>query len=429
MKVGLVAGYGRVRTLVGTNSVSLIALSRIVAMFLTLITAPVIARALGPEGRGEAATALAAFALVPILVSLGVPLEVRRASVKGDWSRIIRASRDLSVMMFVPSGLIAFLLSVFIFRSMSSEAALVAFTGALCAPLTVSWLCDQSALIALSRYRAVAAIQVAQSIVYVLLVALAFAFSVLSVPVVLCANILGSLVTCGLGIYLTRVTFLGPRASRRSLLAGGIKYAGSGIAEAASNRLDQLLVLPLIGAYGAGLYSVAVTISSIPLSVGHALGAHFFNESAKAEAKDLSGLSGFGLRSGFLASFMVSLSLGVLSPFVVPLVFGAEFSGSIPVVVVSLIGSVAMTTAYVGSMMLAARGRGGMMTSSQVVSLVVGLCGLYLLAPRLGAPGVAFASTIAYFSLLVIVLLALRIRGSDLLLRRSDFVQLVRVLK
>lgn len=423
------AGVNKLRTIYGSNSVSLIAISRVGATVLTLLSAPIIARAIGPAGRGETATALAAFALVPIIISLGVPLEIRRASVKGNDGPIIRAARDICLVLFIPAGFISALLCYFIFASMPQSVLLVAAVGVLAAPLTVSWLCDQSVLIARESYRGVAVMQLCQPLVYVILIFAAMVVNRISVAFVLSANLAGTVATFFLGLWLCRASLRGSRRNRRSVLRGGVRYSGSAIAEAASNRFDQLLILPLIGAYGAGLYSVAVTISAIPLSIGHALGAHFFNTTARASSDLLNSVSSFALRAGFVASAAFSLALCAVAPFLVPLVFGQDFSASIPAVLVSQFGSVAMTTAYVGSMVLAAQGKGSLMTAAQLMSLVTGLIALYALAPRFGAVGASMASALGYVVLLTVVICALRVRLSALIPKVGDVRSVISTLR
>ncbi|WP_269747013.1 MULTISPECIES: oligosaccharide flippase family protein [unclassified Rhodococcus (in: high G+C Gram-positive bacteria)] len=409
----------RLFQLISGNSVSLVAVSRLVSMFLTLLTAPLIARAIGPDGRGETATALAAFGIVPIVVGFGLPLELRRIIATQNVRSAIRASRDICFLLIFPCLIIALLLYVTIFSSMQLSVAIIASTGVALAPLCISWLCDQSVMIARENYRSVAYIQLAQPICYVGLIVIGFSVDVLTVQYVLIANICGMIVTFLVGLHVCRASFFGTRTRRRNLVRGGLKFAGSAIAETATNRLDQLLVLPLIGGFATGLYSVAVTISSIPLSIGHALGAHFFNVSAKSPVPDRA-VSGASIRLGFIAAALCAIPICVVSPVVVPLIFGDEFSAAINLVLISQGGSVMMTSAYVGSMVLAGQGEGRRMLLAQVSSLAVGIPLLFILAPQFSAIGASIASVAGYFTLLVIVSISLGIGFRDLIPRLSD---------
>lgn len=410
------------------NSVSLVAISRVVSMVLTLMTAPIIARAIAPVGRGETATAIAAITIVPILVGFGLPLEMRRRSATRNSRSSVRAARDLCVLLFFPSALVSAILFFTVFSSMPFAVAVTASVGVVLAPLSVSWLCDQSVMIGRGNFRAVALIQLAQPVMYVSIVAFGFAFGLITVQYVIVANLAGVVSAFAVGLHVCRASFLGTRDLRKSVVRGGIKYAGSSIVEASANRLDQILVLPLIGAFGAGLYSIAVTVSSIPLSIGHALGAHFFNLSARQEPSARS-VGGDAIRSAtvLVAVFVAPIALAV--PFLVPVVFGSDFEQAIPSVLVSLIGSVFMTIAYVGSMVLAGAGRGGMMTYAQLGCLIVGISLLYLLAPIWGALGASVASASGYFVLFAIIVVSLKIRPSELFPKVGDIRYAIGVLR
>ena len=410
------------------NSVSLVASSRMASMALTLLTAPIIARAIAPTGRGETATAIAAIAIVPILVGFGLPLEIRRRSATRNARASIRACRDLCIVLLLPSVLISVLLFFTIFSSMSTEVAITACVGVVLAPLSVSWLCDQSVMIGRGNYRAVALIQLAQPVMYVSIVGVGFVFGLITVQYVIVANLTGVVVAFLVGLHVCRASFIGTRDSRRSLLRGGVKYAGSSIVEASANRLDQILVLPLIGAFGAGLYSVAVTASSIPLSIGHALGAHFFNLSARQDP-EARPVGAEAIRSTIVLVLAFVVPMAIAVPFLVPVVFGADFEKAVPAVLVSLIGSVFMTVAYVGSMVLAGAGRGKTMTYAQLGCLVVGISLLYLLAPIWGALGASVASSAGYFVLLSTIIVSLKIRPAELFPHFSDMRAAVGVLK
>lgn len=401
------------------NSVSLVAISRIVSMGLTLMTAPIIARAIAPVGRGETATAIAAITIVPIFVGFGLPLEIRRRAATRDSRSSVRAARDVCAVLFLPSALISLILFFTVFSSMPHAVAITASVGVGLAPLSVSWLCDQSVMIGRGNFRAVALIQLAQPVMYVLIVSVGFLVGVITVQYVIVANLAGVFLAFVVGLCVCRASFLGARDSRKSVVGGGVKYAGSSIVEASANRLDQILVLPLIGSFGSGLYSIAVTVSSIPLSIGHALGAHFFNLSARQEPSARS-VGGEAIRSSIvLVSIFVAI-IALTVPFLVPVIFGPDFEGAVPSVLVSLVGSLFMTIAYVGSMVLAGAGRGRTMTYAQLGCLIVGISLLYIFAPIWGALGASVASALGYFVLLVIIIVSLKVRLLEMVPRMVD---------
>lgn len=388
--------------------------ARIGAAGLALISSPVVARAIGPDGRGETAAAIALFFLVPVLLSLGLPLEVRRRAATGEGESAIRGARLIALLTTGPSLVIALVCYLTIFSGFSPEARMIASVGVLLAPLTFSWMCDMSFLVAHQRFRDVFIIQMVQPALFTFLVIGAWLAGEATTASVLLANMIGFTATFFVGLGLTRIPLRGNRSGLRQLWRSSLGYGGSAVAETASFRLDQIIVLPLIGAYEAGLYSVAATIAAIPVALGQALGAAFFTPIARSSPGGRRAIQAEATRVGIVVALASVPPAIVLSVFGIPLVFGSSFSNSVPAAVVALLGSGILLVSYVVSMALAADRKGGRMTAAQGISLGFAIILLLLLGPPLGAVGAALASSLGYLALLVILLVGLRIHPREI---------------
>ncbi|CAN5330743.1 polysaccharide biosynthesis C-terminal domain-containing protein [soil metagenome] len=402
---------------------SLIAIANILAAGLALLTAPIVARAIGPEGRGETAAAIAAFAIVPIFLALGVPLEIRRLAATNDESGAVRTARRLWVVALVPSIAAALVLDYLVFDSLTLPGRMLAGLGIALAPVSMAWMTDLNVLVARANYRGVFATRLAQPVVYLILVSCAWVLDIANVPTILAAGIMGNVFTAILSTVLVKISFRGPRSEYRPLLKRGASFAGSTAAEAASYRLDQLLVLPLIGAQQAGYYSIATTIGALPLAVGHALGATYFRDVAKANSRARKALMRGAVRASIAAAFATCLFFLATIPFAIPLVFGSAFAGAVQPAMISMTGSFFLVVSFVCSMTLAADSRGRQMTIAQTVCLAAGMLLLYLLAPPWEASGAAIASAISYSLLLTLLLFSIRIAPSRLVPRKKDFAE------
>jgi len=406
------------------DSPSLIVLGRIVVAGLALVSAPIIARAIGPEGRGETATAAALAYLLPVVLGLGIPIEVRRRLAGTGDASVLRTARIVAAMLF-PFGLVlAWIAYGSIFSTFESQARIWASLLLVLAPLTVSWLSDTSAYLATGRLRSYFAIQVTQPTVYLLGVLVFWLSGAATTATVLTSSATATVVTFLVGIFLSRSLPRRTPVRVLSLVRGGVRFAGAGIAEAVANRIDQVIVLPLIGAVQAGYYSVAVTIGTVPLAFAHALGSRYFNALSSAVAageEDLTVIKGRSFRSSLAVGLLIAGCLATASPMAIPLLFGQGFAPAVVPTLVALVGSVFMVAAYVASLLLAAEARGGRMTVAQVVSAAVGVGALTILGPMLGALGAALASVVGYLVLLLLGGLFLRLRGVDWLVRPGDF--------
>ncbi len=410
--------------LVRSNLPIQITIANSVGFGLTFLTIPIVTRGIGSVGRGETAAALAAFAVVPTIVGLGIPLELRRRFASGRDEASTRAGRDLFCMAFPVSAVVGLLFVWTIYSEVSRDLQLIALLGIAATPLAASWAADAGAMVGSGRYRAVAALRLVQPLVTLLVVGGFAAFTELSAPVVLGAAVASMAVTAAFGFSLNRASIRGARADRRSLASAGAKYAGSAVAESASSRLDQAIVLPLIGASAAGQYTVAAAIGLLPLAVGQAMAADYFRAAAVARTSEaLDGVCRTAIREGLSLIAPVCLIFVTVAAPLCPLVFGSEFSQAARLLWLLLPGSVAVALGYIASMLLAAQGKGRVMTQIQIGGVVLGISVLLLLGPRWGAAGAAAASSAGFIGVLCAQLIALKVPATALVPSWQDAVR------
>lgn len=402
------------------NVPTLIVVGRLASTASSLLSAPIVARALGPEGRGESAAAIAMFFIIPVVVALGMPLEVRRESARNPVANVLHGARVYCWITLIPSLVVAGLLFVTLFRSFPFDARMVATAGVALAPLSVSWACDTSALVSHGRYAGVLAIQIAQPVIYVPLVAALWLSDTAALWTVLSAYLAGTASAFCVGLFCTRRLLKGPRVRPRRLLRGSVKFSGAAIAEVASNRLDQALALPVLGAANAGIYSIAITIASAPIALAHALNAATFPALARSEGSVRRERQRASLRMAAALSVVVCPLTAVIGWPLIPLVFGSDFADARMPFLLALPGTAMVIVAFLASMSLAAEGKGAWMAMGQFTGLVFGLTLLFILGSIYGSSGAAIASSIAYISLLSILLFALRLTPLSISPRSAD---------
>jgi len=414
----------------GLDRPYLIAVTRLLSAFLSLASAFVLARALGPEGRGQIATAIAVTTLLPIVLGIGIPLVVRRETARaGSPDQVVRTARRFALLVTGPAIAIGFICSTTFLGSLDSGAQLAFIISASTAPASVLWICDANVLFAQGRSAAFALTDLLPTGVNVALIVVGAMVSDLTVTYAIVVNWVASIATLILTSWLVRVPLRGDARSLRSTLEEGIRYSGSQIAEMASHRLDQVLALPVVGAFQAGLYSVAATVALLPLALGQALGASSYRSFARARDEvDASVRSTVVLRVAFVTACVAVAPMAAVSPWLVPFALGRAFEDAVVPVLLSLLGSLALVVSYVASVALAARGRGWIMTVAQVIGLVAGISALILLAPPLGAVGLSLASTIGYWACAFVCVGAIRPTLRELAPRPSDLRRSVQLL-
>lgn len=392
--------------------------ANVAAMALSVATAPLIARSLGPDGRGETAAAIAAFTLVPVLLAIGVPLELRRRAAREDVASSVRTFRVLLLVGFIPAVGVAFLLDLLIFHSFSPTARAWVFAGLVMSPIVMSWSASASVLVAQGRYRAVAAVRLAQPAPFFAGAVALILLDQVSVASLLAANIASNVVAALVGAFLVRVKVRGHLAPIRPLLARGGAFAGSAVAEAASGKLPQILILPLLGAQDAGYFSVAATLAILPIALAQALGGPLLRDVSDARTPEQRrAVVESGVQSSVSVILVGTIALAAVVPLLVPLLFGPEFVPAIVPSLLMLIGAAGNAIALSVSMLLVGLGRGATMSLSQVLSLAVSTVLLFVLVKPFGLYGAVSASVIGAVVLVSALLFGLRVRPASVLPR------------
>lgn len=394
--------------------------SRVVAIGMTLLSAPILARGLGPEGRGETALAIGLLFTVPVFTSFGLHLTARRraaADEVGGLSSILA----FCIILFVPAALIAWFVVTVVGPRFDAPVKAVLFTGLLLAPCTVAWLAISGSLIGRGMFLRCALIEMAQSALYVVFVVALWIADQVSVVTVLASNISASVFTLFLALGIGRVQFRAARVSMRVLAKESFPFSFATSAQAASLRVDQIVGGVVSGSYALGIYSVAATVAALPVIIGQAVAAATFVTVARGEGADVVAQMARALRSCFALSVVVVLPATVLVPWIVPWLFGAEFSPAVPVAIVALCASTGAGCAVVLTSHLLARGHGVTLAIAQWSGVLVTALLILLLGGREGAMGIAVAAAVGVLTVLVIGLIDLRLplrlivpRGSDL---------------
>lgn len=400
---------------------AVIAASRLMTILLTLGTAPLVARTLGPEGRGVYAATLAALALSPVIFGIGMPVAIRRLTAAGRVDNHIRALYLLIPALCIPAALAVFPLIQFLIVHLTTAERL-SFTLAMVASvLYVTTLSAQSVFIAKARYLNVAALQSIQIVIVSFLTVAFFIADSLSISALLNFYSVATLATTCLSVAMLNIPLRGPRSSSRALMKEGSKYAISQVTEASAFSLYQLLAITALGPNSAGYLAVGMTIASLPIAVAHTVGAVAFREVANSGPRYVREVVARFLRVSTLLGVGTSASLIIITPVAVPLIFGNGFEPGVPLMIGVLLGCPALIVNYVGMQMLAAVGKGFRMATAQLGGIALGILLLYALGSRSlqGLAGIGVA--IGWTTTSALIMLSLPIGINLLIPRKRDF--------
>ena len=377
------------------GSVGKLTAANVVALVCACITGPIMARALGVDGRGELAAILAVLTIAPWLLDVGLAQWVARERARGaDRESLLGAALPVAIgaSMFAVIGAIP--LSHLIG---GDRPVVVTFlqVGLFAMPLAVALQTVSGLVLGEGRWNLYAGVRLVGSVAPVLVIVALAVAGALTVAAAAAAYLLANLLA---SVLLLRTLWGMRRLSasiRRSARAAsfGAKCWLSQVAGTANNRLDQVLMAALVPSRELGLYAVAVTIASLSYGLIQAVSAVLFPRVAEGEPD----LAARACRVTTFIVAMVAIALAALTPFMLPFVFGEEFAEAVPMVLVLLAASLPLAAAVVLSAALVAVDQPGATMRAELAGLVATIPLLILLLPSYGGRGAAAVSLLAYF--------------------------------
>jgi O-antigen/teichoic acid export membrane protein len=184
----------------------------------------------------------------------------------------------------------------------------------------------------------------------------------------------------------------------KQLFQYGIRSHLGTVTHGLNYKLDQMLISVLLPTQSLGYYVVAVSASGIANSLSNAYRLILFPTASRTksltETKKV--ISGFLVRT-FLSVSAISLALFVLFPVVIPFFYGQSFDGSIRPAQILLIAAVFAAVKDILAFSHRALNNPLTAAKSEIVGFLVTGISLVVLLPTLGIVGAALASLLSYF--------------------------------
>ena len=367
-----------------------------------IVNGILVARILGPAGKGDYYLLLLLPSTMMLLLQLGLPQSFLYYSARGQTVGIIAKSFVLTAVLSAFGFAVVLLLlpaiQDAILHGISSELvllALLALPFMLEAPLLAATVMGRQAV---RWYAAVTSLQAILSTVLLLISVVALGQGVAGATAVF--TIVMAIHATAFTVAALRVGRTVPRpgvASFGQLLTYGLRFYPGSLSAFFSYRIDVYLIALLLAdpSKSIGYYSMAVAFAEMLFLFPKAVGSIFFPHVAGSSRDDAD-------RQVALVSRVTLLISGLGAVFLVPcaVVFVwallPAFGASIPPFLVLLPGVVALSGANVVRGYVTGIGRPGIDSLVSVVALAVNMVANLLLIPRFGILGAASASLISY---------------------------------
>jgi O-antigen/teichoic acid export membrane protein len=205
---------------------------------------------------------------------------------------------------------------------------------------------------------------------------------------------------------------------------GSRAWVGS-LARFLNFRTDQILMGFMASEAALGVYAVAVNSSEVLLYLPAAMATALLPAAAAAQDGLRTEQALRAFRSAAVVTAVAGLAAALLGPLLLPVIFGAPFQASVAPFLWLLPGALGFAATAVFSYALVAGSSPGLSSVGPFVSLVLGIALDVVLIPRFGASGAAAAASAAFLAGGVAALAVFRRRNpfawrSLLLPQRSD---------
>ena len=374
----------------------------------------ILARALGPTGRGTIAFLIVTVLVAAKLAGLGI----------GEATAVFVAKRPEErgalfanvVLFMLGSGFVAAAVACGVLIALGDirpagiggpELAVIALAT------IVSALGDSGYVVLLggNRLRAVAVVTASASWLYALILAVLWATVGLSVLRAALAWTAAEGIRAVAFILQSRhgLERIRPRLDLllEAIRFGSRAWVGS-LARFLNFRTDQLLMGFLASEAALGIYAVAVNGSEVLLYLPAATATALLPAAARTETGVRAEQALRAFRSAAIVTVAAALAGAALGPILLPLVFGPAFDDSVAPFLWLLPGALGFAATAVFSYALVAASAPGLSSIGPLVSLVVGIALDLVLIPRFGASGAAAAASAAFLAGGCAALLAFR---------------------
>ncbi|HEX3921228.1 MAG TPA: oligosaccharide flippase family protein [Streptosporangiaceae bacterium] len=374
----------------------------------------IIARALGPAGRGEYAAVTAWFGVILMVGGMGQPAALcfHVARDPGQARGYVATSRAMMLVTGTVALAGGILLAPVLAHGKAEVTAAyrIAFAASILAFVGASYTFSLQA----RNLRWWNVVRLSQPVLSLACLVVLWRLRLLTLTAALLVLALTMLVQLGWAYYRCRSAGLAPGRAQtrlvRPLAAYGIAQIAALTPATVNARLDQLVLSQAVPAATLGRYAIAVSCTMLPLPVVAAVGNVAFPRLASRRHIDgrmyrLQWLS-IGGSACLAASVLVPLALA--APWLIPRVFGTGYAGVVPLLWLLTPAGVFLACNQVTGDILRGRKRPLVVARAEGLAAVFTVVLLVALLPLVGVYGAAIASAVAYGVALVMMLRSLR---------------------
>jgi O-antigen/teichoic acid export membrane protein len=386
------------------GSVNVVMLTYALDGVLALATSALIARALGPGGRGAYGLFVVSAAFLQMLLGLGIGNAViyyinkRELSVRDALGAINAITVAAVVLTAVIVGAIAPWAGGAVFGRGISPWLLIAAV-----PVLLNMAMMRLTLQALSRFVDLGIATIGQQAILLGFVAVAWsrddgtAWHYVAFLLVASVGAAAySLARIGFAEVDPRLMLRPAWQTIRKLARFGVQGEAGNVLQLANYRLDQYILRGFAGLSAVGIYAVGASLTEGIFILANAVALVLMPRLTAADEEETARTVPVATRNTIVVAAAGAVVLAVLAPLVLPAIYGSDYEDAVQALWLLLPGTVALTGSKVLASYIFSQGKPAVNTAITAVSLVVTLIADFALIPAFGVNGAAGASSLAY---------------------------------
>jgi O-antigen/teichoic acid export membrane protein len=378
---------------------------QIVALIVTIVNSAIIARVLGPDGKGILALVLLTPNILALLLSGGIG--VANIYYAGRGRLPVADLSSNSSLFAVAATLLGVLIIGLLYATSWLETLLpgvpiwLVAVGLLGLPFSLLNGYYAAILQGLQRIPSINRVTLGQRLLTLLLTALFLLALALGIGGALAAALLASAAaTIALALLLIQQGGqLRPRWQVpvvRTTLAFGLRGYVGNVLQFFNYRLDLFLVNFFLGPAGAGIYTVAIAMAEMLWYLPNAVGFVIFPKAANTSQAEMNRFTPRIFRVTLALTAAGGVVLALVGKPLIEFIYSPAFASAFGPLLALLPGVVLLGAAKVLTNEIAGRGYPHYNSITAGVALVLTVTFDLLLIPRWGVLGAAIASSIAY---------------------------------
>jgi O-antigen/teichoic acid export membrane protein len=422
---------------IGSREFASTLITNVAIQACTIVQGILVARLLGPVGRGQFAAAILWPSLFAGISGMGVGVALaRRAGRTADLRRVIRTGLVLTIL----TGTVGTVFCAAAIPLLLPGSDTIVRQAAYAYVPFVIFSHVSLALIAIDQgagwFGRMNWTRLIVNPIYLALVVVLWLAGIRSVLwfVVSLLIATGVVAFVRMGIALWHAPMPGPMEPVKTIFREALPFGFAGLLNPIAQSADKALLLYLLGTTQLGFYAVALTAASVVNSLAGAAGTMSFGMSA--QAKDREGFERVALMFRFTAWtwLLAGLAVAVIIPIMLPLLYGAAFRPAIWPAILLIPSAAFAGQATILEESMRAQGRAFIGLEARAVGLLAMIAVGWLLAPVFGIFGVVSAAIGSQAIVLAVMMWAARWHFHSALLnnlrpRISDLLELKRRLR